>query len=133
MIVLWALPTHGYRPLKPALIGTASTLLPIWLLMVYAFGPHSLSVGEGWLATRKRRKVRWVRTDQLARVSARSTWGMTSWLTLEDRDGRSLRVDLDDLRANPEVWKVFLRSFRHSRGSGMAPLNHVTANLLRLK
>ncbi len=122
MIVLWALPTHGYRPLKLGLIITAGTLIPTWLLMFLVNPPISISVGEGWLAMRTWRRARWVRTDELAKVKVLTP----QTIVLKDRDGRKLRMSSKDLCWNPKLFEIFTQGLRHSVETGMKPMDRTT-------
>ena len=70
----------------------------------------------------------WVQTNHLTRLALEIRW-TNRYLVMEDRDGRKLRVDLDDLRSNGQVYEVFLRGVRHSRSRGLT-MNKGTAREL---
>ena len=50
---------------------------------------------------------------------------------MEDRDGRKLRVDLDELGSDRRVFAAFLSEVRHARSTGLT-LNKATAMELGL-
>jgi hypothetical protein len=79
---------------------------------------------------RSTRSDDWVQTNQLVRLALEIRW-TNRYLQMEDRDGRKLRVDLDDLRANQRVFDIFLSGVRHARSTGLT-LNKATAMELGL-
>jgi hypothetical protein len=121
-------PVVGWYRERLSWIIAACTVVPGWLLMVYGYPSRSIAVGEDWLRVRTSRRDQWVRTDRLTKVLLEYRW-TNRLLVLEDGDGRRLRVYLDELRQNPEVYKVFLRAVRHSRGRGLE-MNKGTAREL---
>jgi hypothetical protein len=129
MVVLFGLVVHGYRT-RFSLLLVVVILLPGWLLLVRGFPARSVSVGDDWLRLRAGRRDGWVQSDRLTSAKLEQRWA-NRYLTLEDHEGRRLRIDLDDLEANPEVFKVFQRAFRHSRQHGLRP-NRATLAALRL-
>jgi hypothetical protein len=40
---------------------------------------------------------------------------------MEDREGRKLRVHLDELRGDRRVFEAFLSRVRHARSTGLTP------------
>jgi len=98
---------------------------PAWLLGIHAFPARSVAVGADWLRVRTSRRDDWVRTDRLTRLALEIRW-TNRYLQMEDRDGRKLRVDLDDLRANQRVFDIFVSAVRHARSTGPT-LNKATA------
>ncbi|MCI0690105.1 MAG: hypothetical protein L0Y54_23140, partial [Sporichthyaceae bacterium] len=77
-------------------------------------------MGPGWLAVRRPGRTRWVRTDELvvARLEATSA---TVWLRLVDRQRRSLRVPVDELRASPTVYEQFAADLGTALANGLVP------------
>jgi hypothetical protein len=106
------------------------TIGPGWLLGIYAFPPRSIGVGADWLRVRSTRSDDWVQTNQLVRLGLEIRW-TNRYLVMEDRDGRKLRVHLDDLRANRRVFDTFVSAVRHARSTGLT-LNKATAMELGL-
>ena len=128
ILILLVAPISGWYRTRFSLILAACTILPGWLLMIYGYPSRSIAVGEDWLRVRSSRRDQWVRTDRLTRALLEIRW-TNRYLVLEDADRRKLRVNLDELRQNPEVYKVFLRGVRHSRGRGLE-MNKGTAREL---
>ncbi|HYY82165.1 MAG TPA: hypothetical protein VFD04_23715 [Actinomycetes bacterium] len=129
LAVLWAVVALSH-PTPPAYGFGLATLLATWLLLVYANPARAVAVGEDWLRVRAGRRDGWVRTDQLTRAALEVRW-TRRLLALEDRGGRRLRVDLDELFANPVVREAFLAAVRRSRAAGMTA-NRGTAATLSL-
>lgn len=127
-MVLLLAPVVGWYRERVSWIIAACTVVPAWLLILYGYPSRSIAVGEDWLRLRSTRRDGWVRTDRLTRVLLEIRW-TNRFLVLEDSDGRRLRVDLSELRENPEVYKHFLRGVRHSRGRGLV-MNKGTAREL---
>jgi hypothetical protein len=129
MVALGA-PILGWYRTPLSWVIAACTIGPGWLLGIYAFPPRSIAVGTDWLRVRSTRRDGWVQTDQLTRLALEIRW-TNRYLQMEDRDGRKLRVDLDDLRANPRVFDTFLAGVRRARSIGLT-LNKATAKELGL-
>jgi hypothetical protein len=129
MVALMA-PIVGWYRTPLSWVIAVCTIGPGWLLGIYAFPPRSVAVGADWLRVRTPRRDNWVQTDRLTRVALEIRW-TNRYLQLEDRDGRKLRVDLDDLRANRRVFDTFLSAVRHARSAGLT-LNNATATELGL-
>ena len=87
-------------------------------------------VGADWLRVRSTRSDDWVQTNQLVRLALEIRW-TNRYLVMEDRDGRKLRVHLDELRSDRRVFAVFLSGVRHARSTGLT-LNKATAMELGL-
>lgn len=124
-----AAPLVGWYRERASWVIVACIIGPTWLLLLYGFPPRSISVGRDWLRVRSTRADDWVRTDQLAKLSleVRVTGGR--YLAMEDRDGRTLRVDLSELSENPHVVELFLSAVRRARSRGLA-MNKGTAKEL---
>jgi hypothetical protein len=129
MVALGAPIVDWYRTPLSWLIA-ACTIGPAWLLGIYAFPARSVAVGADWLRVRTSRRDDWVQTDRLTRLALEIRW-TNRYLQMEDRDGRKLRVDLDDLRANRRVFDTFVSAVRHARSAGLT-LNKATATELGL-
>jgi hypothetical protein len=129
MVALGAPIVDWYRTPLSWLIA-ACAIGPGWLLGVYAFPPRSIAVGADWLRVRTPRKDGWVQTTRLTRLALEIRW-TNRYLQMEDRDGRKLRVDLDDLRSDQRVLDAFLSAVRHARAAGLT-LNKATAAELGL-
>jgi hypothetical protein len=130
MVVLWAVVAASH-PTPPSLGFGIATLLGTWLLIIYASPPKVIAVGQDWLRVRSTRRDAWVQTDELVRASLEYRW-TRRLLELEDRNGRRLRVDLDDLFANSVVSDAFLAAVRRSHAGGMVA-NRGTAATLGLR
>jgi hypothetical protein len=124
-MVALAAPIVGWYRTPASWIIAACTIGPGWLLGIYAYPPRSIGVGADWLRVRSTRSDHWVQTNQLARLSLEIRW-TNRYLVMEDREGRKLRVDLDDLRADQRVYEAFLFAVRHARSQGLI-LNRATA------
>jgi hypothetical protein len=107
------------------------TIGPGWLLGIYAFPPRSIGVGADWLRVRSTRSDDWVQTTQLVRLALEIRW-TNRYLVMEDRDGRKLRVHLDELGSDRRVFAAFLSGVRHARSTGLT-LNKATAMELGLR
>lgn len=105
-------------------------IIPCWLLIIYGFRAHSIGAGAEWLRWYSRTRDRWVRTDDLVKVSYEPRW-LTPYLVLKDRDGRYLRVDLDELRASPPLYRLVIEGVKRSQAKGLR-LNLGTARELGL-
>jgi hypothetical protein len=127
MVALGAPIVDWYRTSLSWVIAVC-TIGPGWLLGIYAYPPRSISVGTDWLRVRSTRRDGWVQTNQLTRLALEIRW-TNRYLQMEDRDGRKLRVDLDDLHADRRVYEAFLSAVRHARSGGLA-LNKATAREL---
>jgi hypothetical protein len=127
MAVLWAVVAASH-PTPPSYGFGLATLFATWLLIMYASPPKVIAVGEDWLRLRTTRRDAWVQTDQLARASLEYRW-TRRLLALEDRGGRRLTVDLDDLFANPVVREAFLAAVRRSLAGGMTANRGTAASL----
>jgi hypothetical protein len=128
LMVALSAPIVGWYRTPLAWIIAACTIGPGWLLGIYAFPLRSVGVGADWLRVRSTRSDHWVQTDRLARLALEIRW-TNRYLVMEDRDGRRLRVDLDDLRADPRVYQAFLSAVGHARSRGLS-LNKATAREL---
>jgi hypothetical protein len=129
MVALGA-PIVGWYRTPASWIIAACTIGPGWLLGIYGFPPRSIGVGADWLRVCSTRSDDWVQTNQLVRLGLEIRW-TNRYLVMEDRDGRKLRVDLDDLRANRRVFDTFVSAVRHARSTGLT-LNKATAMELGL-
>jgi hypothetical protein len=129
MVALGAPIVGWYRTPLSWLIA-ACTIGPCWLLGIYAFPPRSIAVGADWLRVRSTRKDGWVQTTRLTRLALEVRW-TNRYLQMEDRDGRKLRVDLDDLHGDQRVFDAFLSAVRKARATGLT-LNKATATELGL-
>src|SRR5215211_1421885 len=90
----------------------------------------TIGVGADWLRVRSTRSDDWVQTNQLVRLALEIRW-TNRYLVMEDRDGRKLRVYLDELRSDRRVFAAFLSGVRHARSTGLT-LNKATAMELGL-
>ena len=86
--------------------------------------------GRGLAAAALHRSDDWVQTTQLVRLALEIRW-TNRYLVMEDRDGRKLRVHLDELRSDRRVFASFLSGARHARSTGLT-LNKATAMELGL-
>jgi len=129
MVALGA-PIVGWYRTPASWIIAACTIGPGWLLGIYAFPPRSIGVGADWLRVRSTRSDDWVQTNQLVRLALEIRW-TNRYLVMEDRDGRKLRVYLDELRSDRRVFAAFLSGVRHARSTGLT-LNKATAMELGL-
>ncbi|MFE0105525.1 hypothetical protein [Streptomyces sp. NPDC059009] len=75
--------------------------LSVLLLLVLL--PARVSAGEGWLASRKLLRERYVRTDEL--VSVRCLDGVAQRLVLRDTTGGRVELDPQVLVSNPDLWR----------------------------
>jgi hypothetical protein len=118
LVVIWAVwgALHRWQPDRSTLTAGTVTLLGTWLLIVWASRPTSVAVGEDWLRIRTTRRDRWVRTDQLVKLDIWFNWANRR-AVLQDRDGRRLTVDLDDL--NPVMLETFRAAVRRSQAHGL--------------
>jgi hypothetical protein len=64
-------------------------------------------VGADWLRVRSPRSDDWVQTNQLVRLALEIRW-TNRYLVMKDRDGRKLRVHLDELGSDRRVFAAFL-------------------------
>jgi hypothetical protein len=119
-------PIVGWYRTPLSWVIAACTIVPGWLRGIYAFPPRSIAVGVDWLRVRSTRSDDWVQTDQLVRLALEIRW-TNRYLRLEDREGRKLRVDLDDLRADQRVYEAFLSGVRHARSQGLTLSNRTYA------
>jgi hypothetical protein len=129
MVALGA-PIVGWYRTPASWIIAACTIGPGWLLGIYGFPPRSIGVGADWLRVRSTRSDDWVQTNQLVRLALEIRW-TNRYLVMEDRDGRKLRVHLDELGSDRRVFAVFLSGVRHARSTGFT-LNKATAMELGL-
>jgi hypothetical protein len=129
MVALGA-PIVGWYRTPASWIIAACTIGPGWLLGIYGFPPRSIGVGADWLRVRSTRSDDWVQTNQLVRLALEIRW-TNRYLVMEDRDGRKLRVHLDELRSDRRVFAAFLSGVRHARSTGLT-LNKATAMELGL-
>lgn len=90
----------------------------------------ALAAGPGWLSVRGLTRRRWVRTDQLVSLKDGPV-GVDRVLTLRDRDGRRLGVQLSELRGAEQAHAQVLRDLRTSIGAGLA-VSDVTRRRLGL-
>lgn len=120
--------TAGH-PWRSGFAFAAVFVLATWLVLLYVTPPLSIAAGDGWLAVRRWRRVRWVRTDRLAEVKVLTPRTMR----LKDRDGHKLRLSLGDLRSNAKLFEVFTQGLRHSVETGMKPMDRTTLGFLQLK
>jgi hypothetical protein len=127
MVVLMA-PIVGWYRTPLSWIIAACTIGPGWLLLIYAYPARSIGVGEDWLRVRSNRKDAWVQTNQLIRLALEIRW-TNHYLVMEDRDGRKLRVDLNELRGNQRVFRAFQSAVGHARSRGLT-LNKATVREL---
>jgi hypothetical protein len=130
LLVALAAPIVGWYRTPLSWVIAACTIGPGWLLGIYAYPPRSVAVGADWLRVHSTRRDGWVQTTQLTRLALEIRW-TNRYLQMEDRDGRRLRVDLDDLRADQRVFDTFLAGVRHARSAGLT-LNKATARELGL-
>jgi hypothetical protein len=114
MVALGA-PIVGWYRTPASWIIAACTIGPGWLLGIDGFPPRSDD---------------WVQTNQLVRLALEIRW-TNRYLVMEDRDGRKLRVHLDELRSDRRVFEAFLSGVRHARSTGLT-LNRATAMELGL-
>jgi hypothetical protein len=129
MVALMA-PILGWYRTPLSWVIAACTIGPGWLLLIYAYPARSIAVGADWLRVRSTRRDGWVQTNQLTRLALEIRW-TNRYLQMEDRDGRRLRVDLDELRGDRRVFDTFLSGVRRARSTGLT-LNKATAMELGL-
>ena len=130
IVVALMAPIVGRYRTPASWIIAACTIGPGWLLGIYAFLPRSIGVGADWLRVRSTRSDDWVQINQLVRLALEVRW-TNRYLVMEERDGRKLRVHLDDLRGHQRVYEAFLSAVRHARCQGLT-LNKATAMELGL-
>jgi hypothetical protein len=123
-------PIVGWYRTPASWIIAACTIGPGWLLGIYGFPPRSIGVDADWLRVRSTRSDDWVQTNQLVRLALEIRW-TNRYLVMEDRDGRKLRVHLDELGSDRRVFAAFLSGVRHARSTGLT-LNKATAMELGL-
>ena len=96
--------------------------LPCWLLLTVGDRPPAISVGENWLRVAPEPPGQegpvWVRTDQLTRIDQEMRF-IRPVLVLHDRQGRVVKVELAELKANPAVFEVFCQAARRSYENGL--------------
>jgi hypothetical protein len=129
MVALGA-PIVGWYRTPLSWVIAACTIGPAWLLLIYAYPARSIAVGVDWLRVRSTRRDGWVQTNQLTRLALEIRW-TNRYLQMEDRDGRKLRVDLDDLHGDQRVFDAFLSAVRKARAAGLT-INKATATELSL-
>ena len=129
MVALMA-PILGWYRTPLSWLIAACTIGPGWLLLIYAYPARAIAVGVDWLRVRSTRKDGWVQTTRLTRLALEIRW-TNRYLQMEDRDGRKLRVDLDDLHGDQRVFDAFLSAVRKARAAGLT-LNKATATELGL-
>ncbi|WP_329281838.1 hypothetical protein [Streptomyces sp. NBC_01451] len=92
----------------------------LWLalagLLFAVLCPARVSVGEGWLASRRLLRERRVRTDLL--VSVRCLDGISQRLLLRDALGGRVEIDPEVLVTSPQVWYRLDEGARKSASDG---------------
>ncbi len=82
--------------------GRATLWLALAVLLFAVLCPTRVSVGEGWLASRRLLRTRRLRTDLL--VSVRCLDGVAQRLVLRDALGERVEIDPQVLVNNPDLW-----------------------------
>lgn len=86
-----------------------------------------LVAGADWLRVNRK----WVDTYSLAEI--RLAGVLRGWtLSLRDTEGHALRVYIDDLEANRDLWALVYNGMLHSAFHGAA-VNNTAAGMLRLR
>jgi hypothetical protein len=85
-------------------------------LLFLVLYPPRVSVGEGWLASRRLVRTRRVRTDLL--VSVRCRDGVSPRLVLRDVFGARVEIGPQVLLANPDIWHRLTEDTRKSLANG---------------
>ena len=86
-----------------------------------------LSAGADWFRVNRK----WVDTYSLTRINL--TGAIRGWtLLLRDSDGRALRVYINTLEANRDLWALVYNGMLHSAFHG-ATVNNTAAGMLRLR
>lgn len=98
-------------PWRAVLWSTLAVLLFVLLC------PPRVSVGEGWLASRRLLRTRRLRTDLL--VSVRCLDGIAPRLLLRDALGTRVELDPQVLVANPDLWHRLSEDARKSETLGL--------------
>lgn len=110
----------GYAALRGAALDT-------WIVGLAVVGAgfmalqnrrFELAAGPGWLSVRGTCRRRWVRTDQLVKVSDEAC-GVDRTLVLRDREGRKVGVLAGELRGAPAVRAQVARDVHSSVGDGL--------------
>ena len=87
----------------------------------------NLAGGVDWFRVNRR----WVNTYSLAEI--RLAGVLRGWtLSLQDTEGRALRVYINDLEANRDLWALVYNGMLHSAFHG-ATVNNTAAGMLRLR
>jgi hypothetical protein len=104
----------------------ACTIWPGWLLGGLRLPSPLIGVGADWLRVRVTRSTTGCRSTSWSGWPWRSAGPTAIYLVMEDREGRKLRVHLDELRSDRRVFEAFLSRVRHARSTGLT-LNKATA------
>ncbi|MGW1363832.1 hypothetical protein ACWCQP_41255 [Streptomyces chartreusis] len=96
--------------------GRAALWLALAVLLFVVLCPARVSVGGGWLASRRLLRTRRVRTDLL--VSVRCLDGVAQRLVLRDAFGERVEIDPQVLVGNPDLWHRLSEDARTSLDRG---------------
>jgi hypothetical protein len=101
------------------------TVWPVWLVIVLAsLGGYytqrmiEISAGADWLQARRH----WVKLYELTKVTLHYR-GNNYWLSLQDRDDHAIRVSVNTIQKDRDMWDLVYNGILHSVIAGEAETN----------